>query len=96
MRSNLLPFAREIQPRYDSHLIPSIFLGRKDSGDRLTKLTFKKKKSKSKEVENAEWAEKFGEEAAKVIRETVDANVADYEYLKQFAMKVPFKEPEQL
>lgn len=56
----------------------------------------KKKKPKSKEVENAEWAEKFGEEAARVIRDTVDANVADYEYLKQFAMKVPFKEPQQL
>lgn len=56
----------------------------------------KKKKSKPKEVENAEWAEKFGEEAAKIIRDTVDANMADYEYLKQFAMKVPFKEPEQL
>lgn len=55
-----------------------------------------KKKPKSKEVENQEWAEKFGEEAAKVIRETVDANVKDYEYLKSFAMKVPFKEPEQL
>lgn len=31
-----------------------------------------------------------------MIRETVDRNVKDYEYLKSFAMKVPFKEPEQL
>ena len=65
-------------------------------GKKLTKLTSKKKKVKSKEAENAEWTEKFGREAAKIIRQTVDANVADYEYLKQFAMKVPFKEPEQL
>ncbi|KAF2084056.1 hypothetical protein K490DRAFT_50058 [Saccharata proteae CBS 121410] len=36
----------------------------------------------------AEWVEKYGEESAKVIKATVDANVADYEYLKQFAMKV--------
>ncbi|EKG12290.1 hypothetical protein MPH_10595 [Macrophomina phaseolina MS6] len=36
----------------------------------------------------AEWVQKFGEEGAKVIKETVDKNVSDYEYLKQFAMKV--------
>ncbi|EOD45495.1 hypothetical protein UCRNP2_7786 [Neofusicoccum parvum UCRNP2] len=36
----------------------------------------------------AEWVKKFGEEGAKVIKDTVDANVADYEYLKQFAMRV--------
>ncbi|KAF4301317.1 hypothetical protein GTA08_BOTSDO07226 [Botryosphaeria dothidea] len=36
----------------------------------------------------AEWVQKFGEEGAKTIKETVDANVADYEYLKQFAMRV--------
>ncbi|KAL8996952.1 MAG: hypothetical protein Q9169_003658 [Polycauliona sp. 2 TL-2023] len=47
-----------------------------------------KKKIKSVEDENAEWAEKFGEEAAKVIRKTVDANIEDYEYLKSFAIKV--------
>jgi len=34
------------------------------------------------------WRAKFGEEAAGVIRRTVDANVADYEYLKRFALKV--------
>ncbi|KAF2143325.1 uncharacterized protein K452DRAFT_169236 [Aplosporella prunicola CBS 121167] len=37
----------------------------------------------------AEWVEKFGEEGASVIRATVAQNVADYEYLKQFAMKTP-------
>lgn len=34
------------------------------------------------------WRKKFGEEAARVIRSTVDANVGDYEYLKSFALKV--------
>ena len=35
-----------------------------------------------------EWTDKYGEEAAKIIRQTVDENVADYEYLKSFAVKV--------
>lgn len=43
------------------------------------------------EQENAEWTEKFGEAGAKVIRETVDKNIPDYEYLKGFAINVPFK-----
>ncbi|KAL8935713.1 MAG: hypothetical protein Q9211_004553 [Gyalolechia sp. 1 TL-2023] len=47
-----------------------------------------KKKVKSIEDENAEWREKYGEDGAKIIRETVDANMGDYEYLKQFAIKV--------
>lgn len=46
------------------------------------------KKLKSVEDENAEWKAKYGEEGAKLIRETVDANMKDYEYLKQFAIKV--------
>ncbi|KAF4546180.1 uncharacterized protein LTHEOB_4177 [Lasiodiplodia theobromae] len=48
----------------------------------------KKKSPKSDEELNAEWVDKFGEEGARVIKETVENNVADYEYLKQFAMKV--------
>ncbi|PQE02999.1 P-loop containing nucleoside triphosphate hydrolase protein [Rutstroemia sp. NJR-2017a BVV2] len=48
----------------------------------------KKKKEKSVEQEDKEWREKYGEEAQKVIRETVNANVKDYEYLKSFAVKV--------
>ncbi|KAL8915165.1 MAG: hypothetical protein Q9171_000284 [Xanthocarpia ochracea] len=48
----------------------------------------KKKKVKSVEEENSEWAEKYGEKGAKVIRDTVDANLDDYEYLKQFAIEV--------
>ncbi|KAK4943396.1 hypothetical protein LTR10_017070 [Elasticomyces elasticus] len=38
---------------------------------------------------DAEWKEKYGEKAAKVIRDTVDANMADYHYLKQFVLKKP-------
>jgi len=36
---------------------------------------------------DAEWKEKYGEEAAKMIRETVDQNMEDFLYLKQFALK---------
>ena len=43
---------------------------------------------KTQEEEDMEWREKYGAEGAKVIRETVDANVGDYEYLKQFALRV--------
>jgi len=48
----------------------------------------KKKRVKSNEEEDAEWSEKFGAQAAKIIRKTVNANIADYEYLKQFALSV--------
>ncbi|KAF4550672.1 Hypothetical protein D9617_16g014600 [Elsinoe fawcettii] len=34
-----------------------------------------------------EWTKKYGEEAAKVIRDTVERCLPDYEYLKQFAIK---------
>jgi len=34
------------------------------------------------------WVEHYGEEAAKVIKKTVDENVEHYEYLKQFAIKI--------
>lgn len=37
---------------------------------------------------DAEWRERYGDEAAALIRKTVDANMADYLYMKQFAMKV--------
>ena len=47
-----------------------------------------KKKAKSEEQWDTEWKEKYGDEAAKVIRKTVDENMADYRYLKQFAIKV--------
>ncbi|ESZ92991.1 hypothetical protein SBOR_6612 [Sclerotinia borealis F-4128] len=47
-----------------------------------------KKKPKTPAQENEEWKEKYGEEAAITIRETVDANIEDYEYLKRFAVRV--------
>lgn len=56
-------------------------------GNEANVYDWKKKKVKSKHEEDAEWKEKFGEEAAKVIRETVDANIKDYEHLKQFALR---------
>ena len=50
--------------------------------------TTQKKAQKTKEQEDAEWKEKYGEDGAKFIRETVDENVEHYEYLRQFAIKV--------
>lgn len=46
----------------------------------------KKKKAKSEEEEDRDWLEKYGAKGAKTIRQTVNANVKDYEYLKQFAL----------
>lgn len=37
----------------------------------------------------AEWVEKYGEKGAKQIKQCVDENVEHYEYLAQFAVKVP-------
>jgi hypothetical protein len=48
----------------------------------------KKKKAKTVETEDQEWREKYGDEGARVIRQCVQANLADYEYLKGFAIKV--------
>jgi hypothetical protein len=42
----------------------------------------------TRESEDREWTEKYGEDGARVIRETVEANTADYEYLKKFAIRV--------
>ena len=47
-----------------------------------------KKAPKSEEQWDREWKEKYGQEAAEVIRQTVNDNMADYLYLKQFAIKV--------
>ncbi|KID89224.1 hypothetical protein MGU_03909 [Metarhizium guizhouense ARSEF 977] len=40
------------------------------------------------EAENQDWEAKYGKEAQKIIRETVDANIPLYEYLKQYCIKV--------
>ena len=42
---------------------------------------------KTEDEWDAEWKERYGEEAAKVIRETVDRNMADYLYMRQFALQ---------
>ncbi|KAM3505154.1 hypothetical protein MY11210_008082 [Beauveria gryllotalpidicola] len=39
------------------------------------------------ESEDAEWTKKYGPDAQKIIRQTVNDNVPYYEYLKQFAIK---------
>ncbi|KAL2270432.1 hypothetical protein VTJ83DRAFT_2616 [Remersonia thermophila] len=46
------------------------------------------KKIPTEEEEDAEWRQKYGEEGQRIIRASVNANVADYEYLKSFALKV--------
>lgn len=76
--------SKDLKPR--SHVSRAVL----DSSFRtaaLTVLYHQHKKPKSVEEEDAEWCEKFGEKGAKVIRATVNANTADYEYMKQFAMK---------
>lgn len=47
-----------------------------------------KQKTKTEEQEDEEWTQKFGVEAAKVIRQTVNDNIEHYEYLKQFKLKI--------
>lgn len=49
-------------------------------------ITSQKKIPKSDEQLYAEWKETYGEKAANVIRDTVAANVPDYEYLKKYAI----------
>lgn len=51
-------------------------------------MSLQKKAEKSDEQLYSEWVEKYGEEGAKAIKKSVDDNVADYEYMKQFAIKV--------
>ncbi|EEY20650.1 conserved hypothetical protein [Verticillium alfalfae VaMs.102] len=48
----------------------------------------KHKKVFTRESEDREWNEKYGEKGAKLIRQTVEDNLADYEYLKKFALSV--------
>ncbi|KAH7263289.1 P-loop containing nucleoside triphosphate hydrolase protein [Fusarium tricinctum] len=45
-------------------------------------------KTLTTESEDKDWIAKYGAEAHKVIRKTVEDNVADYEYLKQFALPI--------
>lgn len=45
-------------------------------------------KSSTVESENKDWLNKYGAEAQKIIRATVDENIPHYEYLKQFCRPV--------
>ncbi|KIH92151.1 hypothetical protein SPBR_03006 [Sporothrix brasiliensis 5110] len=45
------------------------------------------KKTPSADEEDAEWASKYGAKGQKIIRDCVDTNMPDYEYLKQFTLK---------
>ncbi|KAF2861351.1 hypothetical protein K470DRAFT_281607 [Piedraia hortae CBS 480.64] len=47
-----------------------------------------KKVPKSDEEMYAEWTEKFGKEGADVVKKTVEANVADYDYLRRYAIRI--------
>ncbi|KAM5454555.1 hypothetical protein McanCB49686_004274 [Microsporum canis] len=47
-----------------------------------------KKAAKTEAEFDAEWKEKYGEKGAGIIRSAVDRNMADYRYLKKFAMKI--------
>lgn len=55
---------------------------------RITDQLSQKHAPKSDEQLYGEWVKKFGQEAADMIKKTVADNVADYEYLKQFAIRV--------
>ncbi|KAI4228879.1 MAG: hypothetical protein L6R36_001297 [Xanthoria steineri] len=44
--------------------------------------------AKSADEQDREWRDRFGIDGAKVIRETVDANVEHYLYLRQFALRI--------
>ena len=48
---------------------------------------YEKRNAKTEEQWDEEWKRKFGDEAAKVIRKTVDDNMDDYLYLKQYALR---------
>lgn len=50
-------------------------------------LTFREQHPIPEEEYDAEWRKKYGDEAAKLIRQTVDRNMEDYLYMKQFTVK---------
>lgn len=58
------------------------------SSSSIAAVVDKKQKECTVESENEDWTKKYGAEAAKVIRETVDANIPHYEYLRQFRIRV--------
>jgi hypothetical protein len=75
--------SKDLKPRATVSIMHSVM----SKTFRQQLITSQKKIPKSDEKLYAEWKETYGEKAANVIRDTVAANVADYEYLKQFAIK---------
>ena len=53
----------------------------------LTFVCSQKKMPKNIDQDHADWVGKYGIDAANVLRKTVQDNIEDYEYLKQFALK---------
>ena len=51
-------------------------------------LQYQKKAAKTEDEFDREWTQKYGLKGANIIRETVDANMDTYLYLKQFAITV--------
>ena len=49
--------------------------------------TDSQQKESTVESENEDWTNKYGADAAKAIRSTVDENIPHYEYLRQFRIK---------
>ncbi len=46
------------------------------------------KKQKTDDQYYTEWVEKYGTHGAEIILKSVEENLADYEYLKRFAITV--------
>ena len=62
----------------------------KDVASKRGLLTTKQKKApKTDEQLHEEWVEKYGKEAADMMKQTVADNVETYEYLKKFAIPLP-------
>ena len=75
--------SRDLRPRqHVSVLIAST------NSTRFANKPAQKKQPKTDEQLYNEWVEKYGKEAADMIKQTVDDNVATYEYLKQYAIKL--------
>ncbi|KAK6540115.1 hypothetical protein TWF694_008939 [Orbilia ellipsospora] len=58
------------------------------SGGLRPRTTISQKKIRTREEERQEWLEKYGEEAVDIIQRTVDENMKDYEFLRQFRITI--------
>ena len=48
-----------------------------------------RKAQPSSEDDYVKWVKEFGKDGTDIVEKTVQANLEDYEYLKQFALKFP-------